>query len=626
MLRRTSVMSTVLLAVLGLCRPAASAPPEQELFAPGVKLRVLVDKVMQPEADWVTKEWMVRQAAEAGFNVLSPRVGHERLDEVRQVAEWCRKYGIYYMPWMRGSLTAPAGAVADGKRMLWASGLEQPLWSPNSDEFWQWTTRYIVEYAKMSRENEHLIGVFLDYENYAPGRPANLYDLSYDDQILRHFAQARKIDLPQLAPGERKRWLEQQKLHDAFATFQVEQWRLRCRRLREAVDRLNPKFRFCVYPAPGTPFMVEAIYREWATRQAPLILADASTYGRPGRLLLEQQALEGNRRLLLQRMKVPEEAGIPFVYIGGIDPVVRGADPEFCGKNAVMISEVTSGYWIFYEGPKYREDHPEYWKWFTWANRAIAQGNFQVQHQRRETPENLLLHLFDKLPAVPKVSLPELPPAVQKYPPVRLRGDNVLVLACRAGRPVKIVLRNVPVADYQASMAWEVHSADKQLLASGICQHDQTVEVRFDPPADGLYWLGASSGQCAWVVQLANVPVGLYAVRPLHLIGSTGTLFFHVPRGTGGFTVTAEGSGAETVQVALVDPEGEEVARGETALDRPQKKLAVPAERAGSGCWRLVVSRAAQGVLEDYTIVLDEKLPGVLSFTPRQVFTGTRQR
>ena len=36
----------------------------------------------------------------------------------------------------------------------------------------------------------------------------------------------------------------------------------------------------------------------------------------------------------------PEDAG-------GIDPAVRGADPEFSGKNAVAISEVTDGYWIF---------------------------------------------------------------------------------------------------------------------------------------------------------------------------------------------------------------------------------------------------------------------------------------
>ena len=72
----------------------------------GVKLTILVDKVMQPEAGWVTEQWMVQSAARAGFNVFSPRVGHDRLEEVRRVTAWCAECGIYHMPWMRGSLTA----------------------------------------------------------------------------------------------------------------------------------------------------------------------------------------------------------------------------------------------------------------------------------------------------------------------------------------------------------------------------------------------------------------------------------------------------------------------------------------------------------------------------------------
>ena len=51
-----------------------------------------------------------------------------------------------------------------------------------------------------------------------------------------------------------------------------------------------------------------------------------------------------NRRKLLGRMNAPKNAGIHFMYAGGIDPITQGADPEFCGKNAVAISDVTDGY------------------------------------------------------------------------------------------------------------------------------------------------------------------------------------------------------------------------------------------------------------------------------------------
>jgi hypothetical protein len=41
--------------------------------------RILVDKVMQPEGGWHTEEWMVAEAAAAGFNVWSPRQGNDDL-------------------------------------------------------------------------------------------------------------------------------------------------------------------------------------------------------------------------------------------------------------------------------------------------------------------------------------------------------------------------------------------------------------------------------------------------------------------------------------------------------------------------------------------------------------------
>jgi len=389
-LRRVTMWAMVTATALSLCAITtyADRPPRAEL-GHSVKLRILVDKVMQPEAQWHTEEWMVQEAAEAGFNVWSPRRGHEDLDEVRRVNEWCRKWGSFHIPWMRGTLAAPEGAAADGKRVVWESGAEQLLWSPNSDEFWDWTTQYIVEYAKMAAEDDTIIGVFLDYENYAAGdRGGNLYDLSYDDIIMGKFAQAQGIKLPALALGERKRWLEAQGLHDEFEAFQVQQWRERCRKLREAVDQYAPAFQFCIYPAPGTKFMVEACYPEWATQAAPLILADASIYGRSGSWAGHAEALQLNHDKLAEHMQwAMEQPGGPYMYAGGLDPAVTGADPEFTGRNAVMSAELTNGYWVFYEGPTYKGTHREYFEWFTAANRAIEAGEFDFWREPRETPD-----------------------------------------------------------------------------------------------------------------------------------------------------------------------------------------------------------------------------------------------
>jgi len=612
-------------AALGLCMAssvaAAERPPLEELGR-SVKLTILVDKVMQPEADWVTEEWMVRATAEAGFNVFSPRRGHELLDEVRQVNEWCDAYGIYHMPWMRGTLAAPTGAEAEGKRLVWADGGEQPLWSPNSDEFWEWTARYIVEYARLSAEDETLMGVFLDYENYAPGpRQGNCYSLSYDDIILSSLATATGIDLPDLAPDERKPWLEEQGLHDRFAEFQIAHWRERCRALREAVDEHNPAFMFCIYPAPGTPFMVEACYPEWATEAAPLILADASVYGRPSRFLPQAEALEANRRKLTERMGVPTEAGINFIYAGGIDPVVTGADPEFSGKNAVTISEATDGYWIFYEGPVYTEQsHRDYWKWFTWANRAIAESRFEAQHEARETPEDWSLDVFTAAGEQPALVPPEVTGESVEFPLVRLRNDNMLVLACRGGQPVRVTLRNHPVARYESLLIWDLRDGRLEKIATGTIPHDESGIVEFTPEADGVYLLGASAGSCAYSVVDANVPVGFYAAAGLKLIYGAGLLHFTVPEGVDEFVLRAAGWGGETVRINVLDPDGDLVATGQTTAADTDLDLTVPVGDRQPGTWSLEATRADGGVLEDCTIALDAKLPPVLSLASEHVF------
>ena len=378
-----------LLLGFGCAWAAADSPlPARDRLGRQDKLRVLVDKVLMASGhgssgEWYMTEEQVRQIAEAGFNVVCPRVGGEDLARVRRVAELARKHGIYYMAWMRGTLATTAGA-----KLVWASGAEQDLYSPNAEELWAWMTDKILGQAKVSVEEPAVVGVFLDFENYAQGKQGDCYALSYDEKILGEFARARGISLPELAAAQRYPWLKEHGLHDDFAAFQVASWRARCRKLREQVDAINPRFQFIVYPAPGTLFIREAIYPEWATEQAPLIWADASTYGRPLALAAHDQALAANRERLRANIASVRARGIPFLYMGGIDPLVRGADPEFSGKNAVMISEVSDGYWIFYEGPTYgKEDHEAYWRWFTWANRAIAAGRFEVQREPRETPE-----------------------------------------------------------------------------------------------------------------------------------------------------------------------------------------------------------------------------------------------
>ena len=160
------------------------------------KMRVLVDKVLMAANDWVMTGEHVREIATAGFNVLSPRRGNDDLDEVRRIAGLAQDNGMRHMPWMRGTLLVPEDEPADsGKRLVWADGTQQDLYSPNADELWDWMTTRILGYARVSVDQPALMGVFLDFENYAPGGQSNTYALSYDSAILSQFARASNIEV-----------------------------------------------------------------------------------------------------------------------------------------------------------------------------------------------------------------------------------------------------------------------------------------------------------------------------------------------------------------------------------------------------------------------------------------------
>ena len=579
-------------------------------------MRILVDKVMQPTRGWKTEEWMIKETAAAGFNVFSPRRGAEDLDEVRKVTGWCRTYGLYHQPWMRGVEGVPADATLSvGKRLVWANGSEQALWSPNSEELWQWLAGQILPYAEISAQDDTLMGVFLDYENYWPGGAGNLYELSYDDVIMGKFAASKGLTLPTLAFDKRKAWLDEQELHAEFRTFQIAHWRQKCRELRQAVDKINPRFVFNIYPAPGTMFMLEACYPEWATKTAPLLLADPWTYGRSGRFASHEAALKNNQAIIERGKATAQATGINYVYLGGIDPVVTGADPEFCGKNALLLTGLTDGYWIFYEGPVYAKDHPAYFTWFTWANRKIEAKDFAAAWQPRETEDPWG---FPKI----KVSGQPLPRTAKRdFPALSLRGSNALLAAGHKAVPVQVTVQVARVGRNEDPLRWTVKSTEWADLARGEIPVATTGSIAFTPPADALYVLLLEAGGNAVSVKEANTALAIYADPSARFIYAVPKLYFRVPAGVPQIALVAQGGGGvERVKLTVFDPAGAVAAAQEASERENRFSLPVPVGAGAGQVWALSLDKASTGVLEDSSLSLDAALPKVLSYFPDEVF------
>jgi len=315
--------------------------------------------------------------------------------------------------------------------------------------------------------------------------------------------------------------------------------------------------------------------------------------------------------------------------VGGIDPVVRGADPEFSGKNAVAISEVTDGYWIFYEGPTYtKQDHAEYWKWFTWANRAIAAGNYDAQYEPRQAPEVWQLELLGQI--TDRVKRRIVPPPVTgqvvKLPFVRMRSENLVILACKAGQEVRLAVKDVPVGRYDSDLVWQVRGPHMTKLAEGKVPHKGSGTICFNATSNGLHMLMLSAGGCSYTITASNVPVGLCAADGLRLIGPARRLYFAVPKGVQQFSITVQGSGAETVRLKIIAPSGEPVAETQTTREQNEQKLRVPVAPHGSGIWAVQLGRAETGVLEDHRLKLHAPLLPIVTLLPEHVFTSKPEK
>jgi hypothetical protein len=366
--------------------------------------------------------------------------------------------------------------------------------------------------------------------------------------------------------------------------------------------------------------MVRACYPEWTSKEAPIILADPWVYGRPSAFLPQLAALQANQRKLEAGMKIPQEAKIPFVYAGGIDPVVTGADPEFSGKNAVMISECTDGYWIFYEGPKYETTHKDYWKWFTWANEAIAKKRWSVWQEPRETPENALLTVFDQATGAGRFLPPDMPTEVE-FPKVIMRGSNFLAAYVQAGQEMQIGLRHQPVGKYTDVLSWRVQTPENKLLAEGIVPHGKRGTVVLTPKQTGVYLVALSAGACAYTVESTNVPLNLVSTREgMSFIYGVERLYFDVSKGAKSFTVTVRTAGVETARVALFGPDGAPKGTVETEPGKSRLSLKVNVAADSAGVWSMGIGEASEGVLEDVRVYLKGDVSPFVSLVPELVF------
>lgn len=579
------------------------------------KYRILVDKVLSKSNRWIMSEENMDEIKKAGFNVVVPRQGGDDIERVKRVADMARKRGMFYMPWMRGTLAAKTGT-----KLTWDNGGTQDMYSPNSDELWDWMTDLILAHARLSAENPAIIGSFLDFENYYKNSQGNCYELSYDEKIISEFAKAKKLDLPDLKSDQHKPWLEKNNLLEAFSRFQINSWRMRCRKLRKQIDAINPNFQLTIYPQ-DTLFLDKAIYPEWGTANAPLIIADPWTYGR--RQVPHAEALELNKDILLKGMK---KQGIkakttPILYIGGIDPMVSGADAEFSGSNASMLSEISNGYWIFYEGPRYRTTHPDYFKWFTLANKDIIAHKYALWKQPRQESDpvtaarNKILKKYCG-DTVSKFSKEPMPKGAERAA-CTTRGKASFIVLLQAGETLTGRLKLNQLSNYIADARYSLFCPDRHMVAKGIADFDKPTQLNYVAKKTGVHVIYVESGLNTANLAIDNQYFCMVATRRTSLLGRQPTLYFLTEHDTKNTSVTIGTSPpGETAVLTITDSTGQVLAKGDTMENsRYKAEFTLTNQQPLS----LALSRASIGSLDDVKLTLGKGCAKLLITHPSRL-------
>ena len=110
-------------------------------------------------------------------------------------------------------------------------------------------------------------------------------------------------------------------------------------------------------------------------------------------------------------------------------------------------------------------------------------------------------------------------------------------------------------------------------------------------------------GPNAFTLLSATVPVAIDATkRAVGLIGSTGSLFVPVPKGTGVFAIGVAGEGEEeAVSVTVLDPSGAKVWEKD-AITQLERFTASDGQGSTGGLWQVRVDRPSRGGFEDFHV------------------------
>lgn len=222
-----------------------------------------------------------------------------------------------------------------------------------------------------------------------------------------------------------------------------------------------------------------------------------------------------------------------------------------------------------------------------------------------------LVESGSKPPAV-TVKLGEAMAAQPAATPVQTRGaTRILLFAPRDGE-VRITPLRAIMGDPFVSYA--LQDAQNNLLSSGVLSPPNVITFEAKAQVPYFLWVPRGITELSISGAAAAYQTNLEKDR-FHLFGQATTLYFHVPENVAKWNLTlSSDTPGETAKVTITAPDGKQSAVLETTT-QPSQEVALDGQ---TGFWKVEISKAATGILDDVYLTFDKSLPQWVSADPRQ--------
>ncbi|MFA6101680.1 MAG: hypothetical protein WCV67_10180 [Victivallaceae bacterium] len=362
----------------------------EESAAPAAKARRYCSIFPKPYWHTDTKTFyapeVYKMLYDDGFNVIGvpgisiysrPEELPERVVRYIATGKAASKYpGMLTYPKITMCWQYPDDVGGRYSKVVWFNGYEANLPCPVDDAYWnERIIPYCLAYAKASKETP-TFAVMLDWEIYIKNKFRSVYGLCYCDKCWSRFLQESAVKAPELAFNDRNSWLIKNDLRLKYSQSYYKHLRQLGTRLRNETDKINPELSYWFIPAVSDSFMTE-LGRVMATRQAPLIVTNEDTYGKPSLALSNDEGIKSVVSKVESDLASLRKSGIPFVYMAAI---MADQDPVFHGRQAIEMAKLCDGIWVWELGKEsdYKYGRRNVMNILKSANEEIRSGTFKT--------------------------------------------------------------------------------------------------------------------------------------------------------------------------------------------------------------------------------------------------------